>query len=265
MRMAGQSEDGFGAVVEADGPALAGALLRAARERSGRSVEDCAVALRSRANQIDAMERGDFEVFGGDVYARGFLRSYARLLGVEEQEVLALHGHDPAFGVSTATSPVPLKLRRGIPSWLVAIVAVVAVAGVLATVLMFGGRRAPDVVQAVDPGLDAPGTVTEPDAAPPVTPAPQAPEPVAGPPIDLVLAFEATSWLEVLVDGIVVEPGVLVPAGDTLRFTGQEEVSLRFGNAGGVRVEANGEDLGALGRSGEVLRVTFDPDGLVDG
>jgi cytoskeletal protein RodZ len=263
--MSGEVEDGVGAVQGPEGPALAGALLRAARERSGRTVEDCARELRSRATQIHAMERGDLGIFGGDVYARGFLRSYARLLGVEEGEVLGLHGHDPAFEAPLATTPGPLRLRRGVPGWLLAIVAVVAVAGMLAAVLLLGGRRAPDVVQAVDPGLDAPGAVVdEPDAAAPPPPVAQVPEPVAGPPIDLVLAFEAKSWLVVLVDGLVLEPGVNVPAGDTLRFTGQEEVILRFGNAGGVRVEANGEDLGALGRSGQVLDVTFGPDGLVE-
>ncbi len=262
--MSGEAEAEAGADLGAEGPVRAGALLRAARERTGRSVEDCAGALRSRVTHIDAMERGDLAVFGGDVYARGFLRSYARLLGVAEDEVLDLHGHDPTFEAPVTVVPGPLRFRRGVPAWLVAIVGVLAVAGVLTAVLTFGGSRAPETVQAVDPGLDDPGSViAEPEPAP--IPAPPAPEPVAGPPIDLVLAFEGRSWLEVLVDGIVLEVGVEVPAGDTLRFTGQEEVVLRFGNAGGVRVEMNGEDLGALGRPGQVLTVRFDPDGLVDG
>jgi len=258
------AENGSGS--DRPGPVRAGALLREARERSGRSQDDCAIALRSRASQIDSMERGDLTVFGGDVYARGFLRSYARLVGVEEQVVLDLHGRDPAFEAPVVSPRQPVRLRRGLPGWLVGLVAVLVLAGVLGTVLVFGGRRAPDVIGAVDPGLDAPGaTVTEPEVPAPTPPAPQRPEPVAGPPIDLVLTFEATSWLEVLADGIVVERGALVAAGETLRFTGQEQVILRFGNAGGVRVESSGEDLGALGRSGQVLRVTFGPDGLVDG
>jgi cytoskeletal protein RodZ len=212
------------------------------------------------------MERGDLGVFGGDIYARGFLRSYARLVGVAEQHILELHGNDPAFDAPAVAAHMPLSLQRGMPSWLVGLLAVVAVAGVLAAVLLFGGRRAPDVVGAVDPGITDPGAIaTDPEQVLPPQPAPLPPEPVPGPPIDLVLTFEATSWLEVLVDGVVREPGALIPAGETLRFTGQETVILRFGNAGGVRIESSGVDLGALGRSGQVLRVTFDPDGLVDG
>jgi len=246
------------------GPARAGALLREARIRSGRTIEDCASALRSRASQIDALERGDLAVFGGDIYARGFLRSYARLVGVAEQEVLELHGRDPAFDAPIMSTGAPIRQRRGMPGWFVGILAVLGVAGVLASVLVLGGRRAPEPIEAVDPALDGSGpAVTEPDVTAPPAAVPLPPEPVAGPPIDLVLTFEATSWLEVLVDGIVVEPGVLAPAGETLRFVGTETIVLRFGNAGGVRIEANGVDLGAPGRSGQVLRVTFDPDGLV--
>jgi len=258
------AENGNGS--DLTGPARAGQILRDARISGGRSQDECAVALRSRTTQIDAMERGDLSIFGGDVYARGFLRSYARLVGVKEKVILDLHGHDPAVEVPAVSPRPPIHLRREPPGWLVGLFAIVVLAGVLGTVLLFGGRRAPDVIGAADPGLGAAG-VTEPGtpAPAPAPPAPEPPEPVAGPPIDLVLTFEATSWLEVLVDGVVVERGALVQAGETLRFAGQELVVLRLGNAGGVRVESSGDDLGALGRSGEVLRVSFGPDGLLDG
>jgi cytoskeletal protein RodZ len=250
------------------GPVRAGVLLRDARVRAGRSLEDCAFQLRSRTTLIDALEHGELEVFGGDIYARGFLRSYARLLGLDEEGILALHGRDPAFDAPVVQLSA-LRMRRDVPGWLVGLVSVVVLAVGLVTVLVLGGQRAPDTIAAVDPGLDAPtdGSM-RPDPAPVLPVPPPAPEAVVGPPIDLVLTFEAASWLEVLIDGVPLLPsdgnGVLVPAGDTLRFTGQEEIVLRFGNAGGVRVESGGEDLGALGRSGEVLRVTFGPDGLVD-
>ena len=224
--------------------------------------------LRSRARQIDAMEGGDLEMFGGDIYARGFLRSYARLLGLDEEEILQLHGKDPAF--DAAQAPISeVRLRRSAPGWLVGIVAVIVLAVGLFAVLALGGQRSPGTVVAVDPSIDAP-SAQRPDPVPdpaPLVP-PQQPEEIAGPPIDIVLTFEARSWLEVLVDGVPLRPedgnGVEVPAGDTLRFTGQEEIVFRFGNAGGVRVEVDGEDLGAMGRSGEVRRVAFGPDGLID-
>jgi hypothetical protein len=41
-------------------------------------------------------------------------------------------------------------------------------------------------------------------------------------------------------------------------------VAVRFGNAGGVRVELNGAELGPAGRPGQVLRAAFGPDGPID-
>ncbi len=246
-----------------EGPALAGALLREGRERGGMTVEACATALRARPGQIVALERGDLRDFGAEIYARGFLRSYARLVEVDADRVLTLHGEDPAYRGPVLPPREPLRLRRSAPGWLIGLTALAVVAGLIAAVLGVVGSRVPSAVAPTDPSLESPEAVLPPTAPPadrPATPEQPEPEPT-GPPVDLVLTFEAASWLEVLVDGVPVEPGTLVASGETLRFAGQREVSLRFGNAGGVRVELNGEELGPAGRPGEVLRVTYGPDG----
>ena len=251
-----------------DGPVAAGSLLRAAREHRGLTLEECAVSLRARAGQISAMERGDLSSFGGDIYARGFLRSYARLVEVDPDRILELHGSDPGYTGPVLPQRAPLRLRRQAPGWLLGLVGVVVVAGIVTAVLGLGGRRVPTAVPPVDSALDTPAApdvvVPAPTPAPTPAPAPTEPAPVpAGPPVDLVMIFERASWLEVLVDGIAVGEGVLVAAGETLRFSGQESVALRLGNAGGVRIELNGEELGAAGASGEVVRVAYGPDGPI--
>jgi cytoskeleton protein RodZ len=56
--------------------------------------------------------------------------------------------------------------------------------------------------------------------------------------------------------------GVL-PTGHNAEWTANEEIYITIGNAGGVNVVLNGEDLGVLGEAGEVVEVTWrvDPDG----
>lgn len=230
------------------------------------TLEECAAALRARPGQLAALELGDDAAFGGAVYARGFLRSYAVQVGVSPEEVLRHHGEDPAFRGPVLLPRQPLRLRRDPPGWLVGVLGALVVAAVVGAVLGLGGSRVPPAVAPTDPGLDVPGPdgpapapLPDPRAEPEPEPAPEP----AGPPVDLVLTFEAASWLEVVVDGQPVQPGVLVAAGETLRFSGQELVRLRFGNAGGVRVELNGEELGVAGRPGEVLRAAYGPDGPV--
>ena len=66
-----------------------GPRLRAAREAQGLSVEEAAGRLRLMHRQIDAMEREDFESLGQPVFARGFVRNYARLLGLDPDALLS--------------------------------------------------------------------------------------------------------------------------------------------------------------------------------
>ena len=242
-----------------------GVLLRSARVQQGLSVEECARRLRARPRQLSALEEGDLSSFGGDVYVRGFLRTYAGILSVDPDEVLRLHGQDPSFNGPVLAPREPLRIRRSPPGWVLGLVGVIAVAGVLLAVLGFGGRRAPEAVVPVDATDGGTSAVTEQSAPAPQPPAePPVQERPVAPPVDVVLTFEASSWLEVLVDDVLVESGALVPPGETLRFSGQRAVALRLGNAGGVRVELNGESLGPPGRPGEVLRLVLGPDGTVD-
>jgi cytoskeleton protein RodZ len=52
-----------------------------------------------------------------------------------------------------------------------------------------------------------------------------------------------------------------VEAGETRALRGRPRGRVRFGNAGGVRVQLNGEDLGAPGGRGQVVTVVYTPEG----
>jgi cytoskeleton protein RodZ len=60
-----------------------GSLIRQAREAAGLTVEDVAHATKIRASILAAMEGDDFSHCGGDVYARGQLRSIAEVIGID--------------------------------------------------------------------------------------------------------------------------------------------------------------------------------------
>lgn len=66
-----------------------GAALRAAREALGLAVEDIALATRVRAAQITALERFDLDALPSRPFAVGFVRAYARSLGLEPEAVVA--------------------------------------------------------------------------------------------------------------------------------------------------------------------------------
>ena len=66
------------------GPARAGDVLRAARERQGLSLADVAQRTRVPLRQLEAVETGDYASLPSHTYATGFAKAYARAVGEDE-------------------------------------------------------------------------------------------------------------------------------------------------------------------------------------
>ncbi len=85
-----------------------GAALAQAREARGLSAGDVAAAINLRETVVRAIERDDFTLCGGHVYARGHLRAYARQVGLDAGPLLAqyaeLSGEPAAMTASMARS-----------------------------------------------------------------------------------------------------------------------------------------------------------------
>jgi len=82
-----------------------GERLRSARQERTLSVEQAAEALRLDESVILALEGGDYEVLGAPVFVRGHLKTYARLLGLPVDSVLA--GYQEPAPVPEAVPVVP--------------------------------------------------------------------------------------------------------------------------------------------------------------
>lgn len=63
-------------------------------------------------------------------------------------------------------------------------------------------------------------------------------------------------WLEVTGDGKLLYSGILMP-GERKVWSSDRYMTIHAGNAGGIRIYYNGEDLGIPGRPGQVIRKTF--------
>jgi cytoskeleton protein RodZ len=65
-----------------------GALLRTAREATGRNLQSVSQQLRIRSVYLRAIEEGDFGALPGTTYAVGFVRSYADFLGLDGPDIV---------------------------------------------------------------------------------------------------------------------------------------------------------------------------------
>ncbi len=124
------------AAVEAVEPVI-GPQLTAARERLRLSIDQLADRTRIRPHVIEAIEIDDFAPCGGDFYARGHLRTLARVLGIDVAPLLATYDDkyadapiDPrrVFEAELATGRGgPIRGTRGGPNWSVIVAAVMTV------------------------------------------------------------------------------------------------------------------------------------------
>jgi cytoskeleton protein RodZ len=66
-----------------------GARLKAAREAGNLSLADVAAKLKLTARQVEALEQEEFSHLPSEVFVRGFVRNYARLVGIEPDSLIA--------------------------------------------------------------------------------------------------------------------------------------------------------------------------------
>lgn len=250
-----------------------GERFRAAREQRGLTVSEVAEHIRIRSVYLSAIEEENWSAIGAPVYTRGFIRTYARYLGLDPEEAVsafnASSGSTAAAGQPVQSSHSELADYReprslGALLWVAGAVALALVGFVI--YLYFsppGGQRtvagstatATPAAASLGQAPSGPAGSPAPSTAPSGSPAPS-PTP-AGLPQTRTLAIHLTapSWLRVTVDGNVSIEGTF-PAGTTKTFHGKSAL-VRVGNAGGVDITVNGKPVGKLGAAGDVAEKAF--------
>ncbi len=244
-------------------PAGIGELLRSRRETLGLTLDQVHADLRIPVRYLRALEEDRLEVFPAPHYARGFLRSYATYLGLDPAALLP---RVPAPAVPsttdlTARGRVPIQPARREARWprlLRWVLFTLAIGLLLVGYVVYREVRA---------FLESAPT-PEPPARPVVIPSPSPQVRLDLPEVlpqllgvRLVLEANEVSWIRILTDDRKAFEGFL-RRGERREWSARRRIQVVLGNAGGVRVEVNGRDLGHLGGPGEVVRRTF---GVQDG
>jgi cytoskeletal protein RodZ len=254
--------------VSEDRPSI-GTVLRQARTAAGLTVDDVSSATRVRVAIVHAIESDDFAPCGGDVYARGHIRTLAKHVHLDPAPLIAQY--DAEHGGRPAPTPAaPLfeaerirPERRG-PNWTAAMVAaIVVVVGFVGFTVVKGGDS--------DAGAEAQAGGAEPStsasASPGKTKKPAAPKPdatesaIAAAPQDKVTvrvsAEDGRSWISakdhngrLLFDG-------LLNQGDSKTFQDSSKINLVLGDAGAIQLYVNGKKIDDDFRPGAVERLTY--------
>jgi cytoskeletal protein RodZ len=221
-----------------------GDTLVAARRQAGLTVTQVSQRTCIRETIVRGIERGDYSACGGDFYARGHIRSIARAVGLDPEELIreydttqALPRQITAADVFQPFTPVRLKERRR-PNW-----SVVLAVGVVAVVGVIGYRYLGSHNSQKPP---QPPTA-QPASKHKTSPATQSPAPPARPPtrvhVKVVASHGGVTWVRLTsATGRVVFQGDIGSSGGILQksWTEKHIIKLQFGNPGGATLYLNG-------------------------
>lgn len=260
-----------------------GERLAEARREQQISVLEVAKELHLDENKVRALERNEFETLGAPVFAKGHLRKYSQLVGVDEDDVFA------DYYVMTRSEGMPpivsrrKKIRPAMSPgpW----IAVIAVILVVAAVYWWFAIRVenaavvppapaqqeseqepqpepteaePEQEQLGDAEPVIENVVEEEPAAEPVVQVVE-PEPAAADQIRVSLSFSGECWTEISdADGqqLFFSMG---RAGETVQLNGKPPISALFGNADNVAVFVNDNsyELPEPNRANRTVRVAI--------
>lgn len=253
-----------------------GEHLRREREMRGVSLEEIAATTRISTRFLEALEQEAWDRLPGGVFNRGFVRTVARYLGLEEESLLAEyslatggHAAPPLKPAESLTHPSP-EARK--VSWIA--LAAVPVVLALAAGGWFGwrwisARRAElEIAAASLPATPVPPSApsslwtdsadslassARPAAAPPTSASPWS---ESGRDLQLKIDAAQDTMLTVTADGQPAFSGALA-AGQSRNLSAKTAFTVEATDAGAIRLELNGRALAPIGTSGQPGRITL--------
>ncbi len=266
-----------------------GDRLRREREMRGITLDEITESTKISRRHLEALEGEHFDQLPGGVFNKGFVRAYARFLGIDGDQAVADYAAasneqpepEDKFPLEIHEEPKRHLNRRR--SYLPLIFAIAALAGVLVGYMFWTKSRphgAESATASTQPAAPVAATTEPPvkDSAPvaeSATPAnntataspkpvPDAEERPAKP--EKVFFVQVTAkedaWVSIVADGKSVMERVL-SADKKKKIKAGKTLVLRTGNAGGIEVTFNGVSLGSLGNENEPRTLTFNANGLV--
>ena len=279
-----------------------GDRLRREREMRGITLDEITESTKISRRHLEALEGEHFDQLPGGVFNKGFVRAYARFLGIDEDRAVADYSAasneqpEPENKFPLEIHEQPNRALNPRRSNLPLIFAIAALVGVLAgygfwvkskpqtsasgestrqptpagaaTETQSNGANPPPVTSSTPDSTTDSATATKqaPAASRPAVPKREAAEladaTTSGNTFFVQIVAKEDSWISIVADGKSVMERVLT-ADKRKNIRAGKTLVLRTGNAGGIEVSFNGRPLGALGNENEPRTLTFNASGLV--
>jgi len=257
-----------------------GEQLRRERERRSISLDDISVSTKISTRLLRALEEDHFEQLPGGIFNKGFIRAYAKCVGLDEDQIVADY-----LVASGEDQPVPAPLPEAPPrreefqaqhdekAWSIpwgslAIVLLIAAIGL--AIWRNRERMAQD--QSTPAPRSAPATQSTASTQGPAPTLAAVPGQAANGaviastssvPEVFTIAIRAREdcWISLTSDGKSVFEGMLV-AGGAKKISAQHRAVVKAGNVTAIDISFNGARVPTDGQPGQVKAFSFDESGL---
>jgi cytoskeleton protein RodZ len=248
-----------------------GERLQREREMRGITLEEISTATKIGTRSLRALEQEDFDKLPGGIFNKGFVRAYAKFLGINEEQAvadyLAAVDDTPASQFSLEELATNRQERQerdrealkaatgegnggGNFSWALISLLILLAVLIVASWQFYSKRRAARRVLSGQPAAVQKQTPAPVSATPPSSPQVGSPAPptatalnsAATPAVGelvLVVRPKGVSWVTVRADGKTVLDRALTPADPELTFHATEQIAFYAGNAEVVSVLLN--------------------------
>ena len=270
-------------------PQSVGALLKRERERLGLSRERIAETIRIRTQLVQAIENEAWNSLPPPVFVRGFLRSYAKALGLSQGTVTDLYAKRMPPESPGPEPRLEPSGSRGRKAWfvLLGLTLLIGVYGMwhfysssqvsqesreskerdqeaVAAPSSLAVASPPPVRAAEEPLKTEPRLV--PSASQDKPSSPQGEETTARRQADdgdgwlsLTGMVKEKTWVRIRIDGKE-EKEYLFQPGSRPQWRAKESFYMLIGNAAGIDFDLNGKRVENLGNPGQVIRLTLPKD-----
>ncbi len=252
-----------------------GEHLKREREMRGVSLEEIAAATRISTRFLEAIENEQWDQLPGGVFNRGFIRSIARFLGLDEDGLVAEYALETReqAEVGPVVSPRPQKRRSWRPAALsIALIVVLAASAILAYHL-YGAkiaahlhRKSVGAATSIGGGSSAthaaaPSGASSNSQAPAAVGATSVPPggaPAVAAPAALTLKVEAgkPAQVKIIADGKTAFEGSL-RADEVRQYQANDSFEITTSESSALLLELNGQIMRPIGTPGSPGTITL--------
>lgn len=242
-----------------------GRYLKALRREKDVSIESVAKETRVSLKTLQQIESEDFDQLPDEVFVKGFIRSYARFVDANPDELvqrylasLHLHRQNARFKADL--------LRAGQRFWPRLLLSLLALACLIVISVLLLPSEAPKT----SAGGAAPETPVAPPSETPVAPPPENPPTGTSGKAEksakitpagtyaLVVAAVKQTWIKIIIDEQTPKTYQMNP-GDHLELTAQKGFNLLIGNGAAITLKLNEKPVPVPGNQGNLVTLRLPP------